>query len=259
MQHTFAQLHSRGPAWGAATGVVALALAVALGCSAPAAWAAPPLLQPSASALLVAQRVRAAADAAGQPFAVVDKRAALLVVFHGDGRLAGTSPVLLGRDAGDGTAPGVGERTQAGTLRPGDATTPAGRFDTRSGQSLAGDSVIWLDYAAAFAIHRVRPGASLANRLHRLATPSPADNHVSWWCRWPFSTAWCSRSWAHAAALSTCCLTAASCSPCGSPWAWADSDAQPAPPGGHRQRALTTSVCMPFARVADFHHFRRLA
>lgn len=141
-----------------------------------------PAGRPSDAVLHTAQRVRASADAAGLPFAVVDKRSAQLVVFHADGRLAGASPALLGRDLGDHTVPGVGERTQAGALQPGDATTPSGRFDARPGPSLAGDDVVWLDYGAAFAIHRVRPGPNLGNRLQRLATATPSDNRVSAGC-----------------------------------------------------------------------------
>lgn len=124
----------------------------------------------------------AAGPATDRPWAVVDKANARLTVFHADGRLAGSTPALLGRDLGDRSVPGVGERAQTGRLRPGDRTTPAGRFDATPGRNTQGEAVVWVDYAAAFAIHRVRPGPGLADRLRRLASAWPDDNRVSAGC-----------------------------------------------------------------------------
>lgn len=146
----------------------------------PSAGAASPPVTPAAAAL--ASRVLAAADSAGRPFAIVDKQAARLMLFHADGSLAGSSPALLGRDRGDHSMPGVGERTQTGTLRPGDATTPAGRFESQPGRNLQGEDIVWVDYEAAFAIHRVRPGAAQAGRLRRLATGDAQGKRVSAGC-----------------------------------------------------------------------------
>ena len=130
----------------------------------------------------MAQRVRESADHQRRPFAIVDKRAALLVVFHANGQLAGSAPALLGSAYGDDTAAGVGERTQRGTLRAGDATTPAGRFLTQPGHNHAGEAVIWVDLDAAFAIHRLRPGSGYNMRAQRLDSTSPRDNRVSAGC-----------------------------------------------------------------------------
>ena len=121
-------------------------------------------------------------DAQGRPFAVVDKRNAKLYVFDADGRLAGSTVALLGATPGDYTVPGVSERVQAGAIRPEDRTTPAGRFEAQPGRNLEGEHVVWVDYASAFAIHRVRPGKSWKARADRLATASTADNRVSWGC-----------------------------------------------------------------------------
>ena len=117
-----------------------------------------------------------------QPFAVVDKRAATISVYRADGALAGTSAVLLGSTRGDHTMPGVGERAQTGQLRAGDRTTPAGRFNSEPGHNRNGDAIVWLDYASAFAIHRLRDGPSKAHRTRRLRSSSAADKRVSDGC-----------------------------------------------------------------------------
>ena len=123
-----------------------------------------------------------AADSGGLPWAVVDKRNAVLQVFRADGTLAGQTVVLLGADRGDGSVPGVDERTQAGTLRPGDRTTPAGRFISQPGVNLAGEALVWVDYDAAFAIHPLRSGASQASRRQRLSSADPARRRASAGC-----------------------------------------------------------------------------
>jgi hypothetical protein len=116
----------------------------------------------------LAARVQSSADAGGRPWAIVDKQAARMVVFHADGTPAGSTPVLLGRTRGDHSVPGVGARTQAGRLLPGDATTPAGRHASTPGFNHTGEAVVWVDPDTAFAIHRVRPDRSQAARLRAL-------------------------------------------------------------------------------------------
>jgi hypothetical protein len=137
--------------------------------------------QASRDARLVMRWVRQAADAHGQPFAVVDKRAARLFVFDRDGRLAGSAPALIGQAVGDGTAPGVGDMPPA-TIPVALRTTPAGRFSSQPGRNLKGEAVVWVDYAAAVAIHRLRPAAPVERRPQRLASPSPHDNRISLGC-----------------------------------------------------------------------------
>jgi len=140
----------------------------------PAAWPGDPLQLARA---LVAQ-----AGHAGRPFAVVDKQRAQLLVFDAGGALVGRSAALLGRALGDDTVPGVGERTQQGRLREGDRTTPAGRFVSEPGRNLHGEAVVWVDYAAAFAIHRLRAGPDHASRSQRLAGNDPLARRVSAGC-----------------------------------------------------------------------------
>jgi primosomal protein N' len=126
--------------------------------------------------------VQRTGDAQGRPFAVVDKRAAHIYVFHADGRLAGHSPALLGSAPGDHTVEGVGDRAQSGRVPPEERTTPSGRFDTRPGVNHSGEHVIWADYQAAFAIHRLRPGFTYRTRAGRLATSQADERRLSWGC-----------------------------------------------------------------------------
>lgn len=120
-------------------------------------------------------------DAGGLPFAVVDKREARLLVFSGDGRLVGATPALLGLARGDTVAPGVGAMVETG-IPPALRTTPSGRYESIAGPNLKGETVIWVDYDAAFAIHRLRPSAPSERRAERLASPSPDDNRISLGC-----------------------------------------------------------------------------
>lgn len=121
-------------------------------------------------------------DHHGLPFAIVDKKSAKLFVFDHAGHLKGESTVLLGQAPGDDSAPNVGEHTQEGYVPPAERTTPAGRFESSPGITPSGDHNVWVDYEAAFAIHRLRPGASMKARLARLASPDPALHRVSYGC-----------------------------------------------------------------------------
>ena len=150
--------------------------------AATASAAQPFVIKAAPEARQLLQWIQRSGDTQGRPFAVVDKRNAMLYVFDADGGLAGSSVALLGATRGDHTVPGVSERVQAGTIRPEDRTTPAGRFEARPGLNLQGEDVVWIDYDSAFAIHRVRPGRTWKMRADRLATASPADNRVSWGC-----------------------------------------------------------------------------
>jgi hypothetical protein len=126
--------------------------------------------------------VMKARDHHGRAFAIVDKKAARIYVYDGHGRLKGQSSALLGQAQGDDSAPGVGEHTQQGHVPFAERTTPAGRFVAEPGENLSGENVIWVDYDAAFAIHRLRPGASKADRERRLASADPEEHRASYGC-----------------------------------------------------------------------------
>jgi len=121
------------------------------------------------------------ADNGTMPFAIVDKRRAQVYVFEPGGRLLGTSPVLLGYAAGDESVAGIGKKTIE-EIRPQERTTPAGRFISAPGRNSLGHEVVWVDYEAAVSMHRVRATNPKEHRLERLATPTAADNRISWGC-----------------------------------------------------------------------------
>jgi hypothetical protein len=160
---------------------VALFVAM-LGGPALPAGATPPPHMPPVAALALVRQVMASADHGGLPFAVVDKKAAVLTVFLGNGQLVGSTPVLLGADYGDRAVPGVGARTQSRQLQKGDRVTTAGRFVSEPGRNLGGESVVWIDYDSALAIHRLRPGPSQQHRATRLASAEPQARRVSDGC-----------------------------------------------------------------------------
>lgn len=135
----------------------------------------------SPDARFVRQWALDSGDARGRPFAVVEKRAARLYVFDAEGQLLGASNALLGQAAGDHSVPGVADGDLS-SIPLADRTTPAGRFASQPGRNLTGEPIVWFDYNAALAIHRVRPGASQAQRLQQLASATPDDNRASLGC-----------------------------------------------------------------------------
>jgi hypothetical protein len=158
---------------------------IALAALASAANAAPrnfASAHPSTEAAQLLDWVQHSRDARGMPFAVVDKRAARIYVFHADGTLAGHSAALLGSAIGDRIAPGVGQHAQAGKVPLEERTTPAGRFEASPGRNIKGEHVVWVDYESAFAIHRLRPGFAFQARTSRLATTAASGKRVSWGC-----------------------------------------------------------------------------
>jgi len=141
----------------------------------------PPGQDVSDAVIELAGWVVATQDSEGYPFAVMDKAAAQVFVFGGDGRLRGAAPGLFGSAAGDHTAPGI-----AGlALReiPGrDRTTPAGRFVGGFGPSIDAGRVLWVDYDSAVSIHPTATGVPAEKRPERLASPTPDDNRVTHGC-----------------------------------------------------------------------------
>lgn len=117
----------------------------------------------------------------GKPFVIIDKKAAMVHVFDGAGKPRGSSPVLLGLGVGDDSVPGIAERKMSDIL-PAERTTPAGRFISEPGRNLQGEDIVWIDYDAAVSMHRVRASNKADRRLERLATPTAADNRISYGC-----------------------------------------------------------------------------
>jgi hypothetical protein len=125
--------------------------------------------------------VRGSHDNGSLPFVIVDKRRARLWLYDDQGRLSGVTPVLLGSARGDASVPGIGERAIR-DIRPGERTTPAGRFYAEQGQNAAGEDIFWVDYDAAVSMHRVRVNTPGERRLERLASNTPTDNRITYGC-----------------------------------------------------------------------------
>jgi hypothetical protein len=135
----------------------------------------------SDDARYAAEQVLAAADHQQRPFAIVDKRDARLYVFDADGHLSGASTVLLGLAPGDTAIADIAQRRPA-SLAPYERSTPAGRFDSQPGHNDKGEAIVWVDYAASLAIHRLRPAPAHERRAERLASATPDDNRISFGC-----------------------------------------------------------------------------
>ncbi|KQU81156.1 hypothetical protein ASE08_08725 [Rhizobacter sp. Root16D2] len=135
----------------------------------------------SPEARLVTHWILDSHDNQGKPFAVVDKKGGQVHIHAADGHLIGSSPALLGLAPGDTAIADIAHRTPA-SLRPFERTTPAGRFESQPGRNLHGEDIVWLDYAASLAIHRLRPAPAAERRAQRLASASPADNRISLGC-----------------------------------------------------------------------------
>jgi hypothetical protein len=141
----------------------------------------PPGQDVSPTVIELAGWVVASRDTEGYPFAIMDKDAAQILVFGGDGKLRGAAPGLFGSAVGDHSAPGV-----AGlALReiPGrDRTTPAGRFVGGFGPSIDAGRVLWVDHESAVSMHPTATGVPAERRPERLASATPDDNRVTHGC-----------------------------------------------------------------------------
>ena len=157
-----------------------LLLAAGLAAFTASASAAPVAALSDDARALVAQVTRSN-DHGGVPFMVLDKRAARLWVFDAQARLQESTPVLLGLAIGDDTAPGVAELPLS-QIADAARTTPAGRFVIEPGRNLHGDDVLWIDYASAVSMHRVRSVNAGERRLQRLASPRAEDRRISYGC-----------------------------------------------------------------------------
>lgn len=159
-----------------------LAMLIAGGVSFQAVAAAPaPKQRLTPDAAQVFDWVARSHDNEGLPFMIIDKRQAHVWVFDRSAQLQGDAPVLLGSARGDGTLPGIGTM-KLSQIRPSDRTTPAGRFKADVGRNLRGEDVVWVDYDAAVSMHPVLTTEPRERREERLATPTPADNRVSYGC-----------------------------------------------------------------------------
>ena len=165
-----------------------LAFVCGMVVSAATAFAAAPGADDSGAALWAgdAQRtmqwVMRHGDHGGRPFAIVDKKQARIHVFEPSGALVGATPVLIGLTRGDrDSVSSFVDRTVA-SLMPTERTTPAGRFDSEPGHNDKGEAIVWFDYDAALAIHRLRPAPAHERRPQRMASSDPAERRITYGC-----------------------------------------------------------------------------
>jgi hypothetical protein len=170
-------------------GAVALAVLLALACLGPAARAMSPPAVPASSDIhpqseaagQLLHWIAHTGNNAGRPYVVVDKRQAQVWVFDAQHRGLASSAALLGLTPGDHEVADIHRRDVA-TLSREARITPAGRFATEPGVNLQGEDVVWLDYAAGLAMHRVRPGLAQTARLRLLAAQVASAQRVSMGC-----------------------------------------------------------------------------
>ncbi|MDY0957132.1 hypothetical protein SOM26_00360 [Sphingomonas sp. CFBP8993] len=144
--------------------------------------AADPVLTPSPVAQRVIDWVSGSQDNRGLPWAVVDKVNATLFLFAANGTQQAAVPVLIGIMPGDEASPGVGTKTLA-SLGPAEKTTPAGRYLAKFGLPVAGQRVLWVDYATSVALHPIpKDAGAREKRRERMLSPTPDDNRITFGC-----------------------------------------------------------------------------
>lgn len=114
--------------------------------------------------------------------AVIDKQQATMFLFDAKGKQVAAAPVLIGIAPGDEASPGVGSKKLA-DLGPAEKTTPAGRYLAKFGLPVAGERVLWVDYATSVAIHPIPTDAGAREkRRERMLSPTPDDNRITFGC-----------------------------------------------------------------------------
>src|SRR6185295_18962639 len=99
-------------------------------------------LEPSADARRLADWVARSGDHAGVGFVIIDKKEARILVFDGNARVLGDSPILLGGAPGDDSIPGIGNKAVE-AVKPHERTTAAGRFVAQRGRNMRQEDVVW--------------------------------------------------------------------------------------------------------------------
>jgi|SRR5690606_23387476 len=146
-----------------------------------AGWSALDDARASGATARLTEWIAASGDNGTQPYMVIDKQAAALLVFDAKGKLLGASPVLIGVARGDDSSPGIGSKDLS-KIGPAERTTPAGRFVARYGKAAGGETVLWVDWSTSVALHPVVTGNRRERRLERLLSPSPEDNRITFGC-----------------------------------------------------------------------------
>jgi hypothetical protein len=134
----------------------------------------------SALAKSVYERMAPVAEKSGKAFIIADKPNGMIHAFNADGSVIVQDAALYGKDMGDF----MGESS----LRGGPKVTPAGQFTMKVSKwdSYVGGYTLDLsesyDGTGYIAVHAAYVGNEQENRLGRLASPTAADNRISYGC-----------------------------------------------------------------------------
>ena len=138
------------------------------------------LLTAPAEVQSVLKWVMSSRDHRGAPFLMVDKPSAQAFVFSGAGHLLAVAPVLMGAAKGDQML--VPNAAPMSAIPTSKRITPAGRWWARLAPDATGKEVLVIDHDAALSLHPIVKGQPHEQRAHRIATPTPDDNRVSFGC-----------------------------------------------------------------------------
>jgi hypothetical protein len=128
----------------------------------------------------VARWVSDSGDNGGLPYLLVDKVNAQVFAFNPAGQLQAMAPALLGMSRGDRLlAPNTAKMAQ---MPPQVRITPAGRFVSQLAIDSHGKELLVLNYDASISMHPVIKGTPAEHRAERLASPTSADNRISFGC-----------------------------------------------------------------------------
>jgi hypothetical protein len=143
--------------------------------------AKPKAPEPPQTVRQLADWIVSSGDNRDMPFAVVDKKAAVVAVFDATGKMLGLDVALVGSAEGDDSAPGVGDR-ELSDIPMDERTTPAGRFIGGYGAAAGQRKVLWIDYGTAISMHPVITTNPAEKRPERLKSKTPDDNRITHGC-----------------------------------------------------------------------------
>jgi hypothetical protein len=119
-------------------------------------------------------------DNAGLPFIVVDKANAQVYAFTPYAQLKATAPILLGGGKGDVVV--VSPDAPMSAIPEAKRITPAGRYPSYLVTDTHGKVILNIDGKNLISLHIVAKGTPAQRRAERLASPTPADNRISFGC-----------------------------------------------------------------------------
>jgi hypothetical protein len=122
-----------------------------------------------------------AADHKAFPFIIVDKVNARAYAFDRHGSLLESTPVLVGMGVGDRFPREVLDIDMYQT-KPSQRVTPAGRYFAEEGLNLDRERVLWVDYDAGIALHKLPKKFTKQRRQERIVSPDPKVHRITYGC-----------------------------------------------------------------------------